>query len=133
MTCPAAAAPAAHQPREPVPEPLPVHQLLVAVLCDPGCDALDVRLLRQLRLALTAPRQRTTASTASTSRPGHALPAVADVAGALLQAARTTSWPDGSPLLDLDDDVLRGRLAPALALALAAAPPCSTSVDEDGR
>jgi hypothetical protein len=45
--------------------------------------------------------------------------------GALLAAARSACWADGSLLVDLDDTVIRERLAPNLLSALsytAAAP-----------
>jgi len=38
--------------------------------------------------------------------------------GALLAAARSACWADGSLLVDLDDTVIRERLAPTLLSAL---------------
>lgn len=43
---------------------------------------------------------------------------VKQAADALATTAATAHWDDGSLLLDLDDIVLRERLAPALAAAL---------------
>ncbi len=40
------------------------------------------------------------------------------VTGALLEVAQITCWADGSPLVDLDDAVIRDRLAPNLLAAL---------------
>jgi hypothetical protein len=40
------------------------------------------------------------------------------VTGALLEVAQMARWADGSPLVDLDDAVIRDRLAPNLLVAL---------------
>ncbi len=40
------------------------------------------------------------------------------VTGALLEVAQMARWADGSPLVDLDDAVIRDRLAPNLLAAL---------------
>ncbi len=40
------------------------------------------------------------------------------VTGALLEVAQITCWADGSPLVDLDDAVIRDRLASNLLAAL---------------
>jgi len=40
------------------------------------------------------------------------------VTGALLEVAQITCWADGSLLVDLDDAVIRARLAPNLLAAL---------------
>ncbi len=51
-------------------------------------------------------------------RPG---PSASQLADALVRAAATARWPDGSLLLDLHETVLRTLLAPHLTSALAQA------------
>lgn len=53
--------------------------------------------------------------------PTEAALAEAAVASALVDVAARTRWPDGSLLIDLDEAVLRERLAPQLTAALRAA------------
>jgi len=55
----------------------------------------------------------------STSQLADAVTCTAEqVTGALLEVAQITCWADGSPLVDLDDAVIRDRLAPNLLAAL---------------
>ncbi len=68
------------------------------------------------------------------SRPLGAGASPDQLADALVRAAATARWPDGSLLLDLDENVVRNLLAPHLATALAlqsALPPPSPSALPD--
>jgi hypothetical protein len=48
------------------------------------------------------------------------------IADALVAAAAEARWPDGSMVIDLDESLIRTKLAPRLAEHLAVMPGCPT-------